>query len=395
MKKKILFVINSLGCGGAEKSLISLLSLFDFEKYDVDLQMINPTGMFLKLLPKQVHVLDCIPYFSFCSNKTNFHFTYQLTRLRISVSLRSNAIFHGHALHDAQVFWKYAASVIDSLPQKYDVAIAWGQGNPTHFVAEKVTASKKIAFINVDYLAAGYNREFDHPYYCKFQSIVAVSDKLQGLLSNVFPDLTERLTTIYDIRNQNLIETMAEEFNPYSEFPKMVRLVTVGRAVKPKGYDLAITAAKLLKSQGIFFQWFFIGDGPEIPAICSQIKKDALSDTVFPIGAKENPYPYIKNADIYVQTSRFEGFCLTLAEARALHIPPVSTDFDAVHNQLQNEKNGLIVEMNPAAIADGIKRLLFHKELYNLIKSNLASTKVGNEEEVDKLYKLIDCDDNT
>lgn len=389
MKKKTLFVINSLGCGGAEKSLISLLSLFDFEKYDVDLQMFNPTGMFLKLLPKQVHVLDCIPYFSFCSNKTNFHFTYQLTRLRISVSLRSNAIFHGHALHDAQVFWKYAASVIDSLPQKYDVAIAWGQGNPTHFVAEKVTASKKIAFINVDYLAAGYNREFDHPYYCKFQSIVAVSDKLQGLLSNVFPDLSERLTTIYDIRNQKLIETMAEEFNPYSASPKMIRLVTVGRAVKPKGYDLAITAAKLLKSQGISFQWFFIGDGPEIPAICSQIKKDALSDTVFPIGAKENPYPYIKNADIYVQTSRFEGFCLTLAEARALHIPPVSTNFDAVHNQLQNEKNGLIVEMKPTAIAEGIIRLIRDPILYYKIKTHLENEHIGNENELNKLISLF------
>lgn len=389
MKKRILFVINSLGCGGAEKSLISLLSLFDFEKYDVDLQMFNPTGMFLKLLPMQVHVLDCIPYFSFCSNKTNFHFTYQLTRLRISVSLRSNAIFHGHALHDAQVFWKYAAPVIDSLPQKYDVAIAWGQGNPTHFVAEKVTASKKIAFINVDYLAAGYNREFDHPYYCKFQSIVAVSDKLQGLLSNVFPDLTERLTTIYDIRNQNLIETMAEEFNPYSALPKMIRLVTVGRAVKSKGYDLAITAAKLLKSQGISFQWFFIGDGPEIPAICSQIKKDALSDTVFPIGAKENPYPYIKNADIYVQTSRFEGFCLTLAEARALHIPPVSTNFDAVHNQLQNEKNGLIVEMKPTAIAEGIIRLIQDPILYHKIKTQLENEHIGNENELNKLISLF------
>ena len=389
MKKKTLFVINSLGCGGAEKSLISLLSLFDFEKYDVDLQMFNPTGMFLKLLPMQVHVLDCIPYFSFCSNKTNFHFTYQLTRLRISVSLRSNAIFHGHALHDAQVFWKYAAPVIDSLPQKYDVAIAWGQGNPTHFVAEKVTASKKIAFINVDYLAAGYNREFDHPYYCKFQSIVAVSDKLQGLLSNVFPDLTERLTTIYDIRNQNLIETMAEEFNPYSALPKMIRLVTVGRAVKSKGYDLAITAAKLLKSQGISFQWFFIGDGPEIPAICSQIKKDALSDTVFPIGAKENPYPYIKNADIYVQTSRFEGFCLTLAEARALHIPPVSTNFDAVHNQLQNEKNGLIVEMKPTAIAEGIIRLIQDPILYHKIKTQLENEHIGNENELNKLISLF------
>ena len=105
-----------------------------------------------------------------------------------------------------------------------------------------------------------------------------------------------------------------------------------------------------------------------------------LKGCLFPVGAKENPYPYIKNADIYVQTSRFEGFCLTLAEARALHIPPVSTNFDVVYNQLRDGENGLIVDMTPKAIADAlsgfcrIKRYM--EKLPTRLKTSISAMKM-------------------
>ena len=98
----------------------------------------------------------------------------------------------------------------------------------------------------------------------------------------------------------------------------------------------------------------------------------------------------MKNADIYVQTSRFEGYCLTLGEARILNTPVISTDFDVVYNQLHNEENGLIVEKNPVAISNAIIRLWNNIELREYIISNLKKEKKGNPEEIKKLYQLIE-----
>ena len=137
--KKILFMINSMGVGGAEKSLSSLLNLFDYQRYDVYLQMINRGGTFEKLLPPQVKILPSIPYFQFCGlplvkQLTAGNIRFLKARLAVSEQLRKNDRA-GEPLHATQVLWNGARNAFDLLPGAYDVAIAWGQGTPTHFVA--------------------------------------------------------------------------------------------------------------------------------------------------------------------------------------------------------------------------------------------------------------------
>ena len=390
MKKKLLFVINSLGLGGAEKSLTSLLNTIDFDRYDVDLQMFHVGGMFMDLLPKQVCVLPEIPFLA--SNhsllKQLRYPRYFTARVKASVALRRNA--PKHQIHDAQCYWKSTHQVFDMLPQHYDVAIAWGQGNPTHFVAEKVDANSKVAFINADYEAVGHDKEYDSPFYRKYDYIIAVSDKLSETMKKVFPDYQEKILTIYDICNAELVVRMADALTPFEKSKETIKIVTVGRLVKLKGYDLAVEAAKILQEKGLNFQWYFVGDGDARNELEKQIDAYGLQNQVMLTGAQANPYPYIKNADIYVQTSRFEGYCLTLAEARILNKPIVSTDFDVVHNQIRDGENGLIVEMTGAAIAEGVMRLATDKELQKRFIMELEKEKKGNTEEIEKLYALIE-----
>lgn len=387
-KKKILFVINSLGCGGAEKSLVSLLSLFNFSKYEVDLQMFNPGSMFMPLLPKEVHVLPELPYIAFC-RQGGKDLRFLATRLCTSIGLRLNTKCKGKPLHDAQAFWRFASYAFDVQKPCYDVAIAWGQGNPTHYVAEKVVAEKKLAVVNVNYEAAGHNKWFDHPYYEKYDHIAAVSDALREIMAETYPDLADRMVTLYDVRNQALIEEMAAEGDPYIRTPGTPVMVTVGRMVLQKGYDLAVAAGKVLKDRGIRFHWYLVGDGPERENIQKAVCEYGIEGCMFLVGAKENPYPYMKYADVYVQTSRFEGFCLTLCEARGLHTPPVSTNFDVVYDQIRDGENGLIVEMTPEAIADGVEKLLRDDALRQSIIETLQQEKIGNEHEIEKVYQLI------
>lgn len=389
MKKHILFVINSLGLGGAEKSLTSLLNIMDYDRYDVDLLMFNPGGMFMPLLPQQVRVLPRPAYLRWCA-EGGVNLRYFLTRVKTSVGIRCNPKCDGKPLHDAQKYWKYVCGAFDDLEGEYDAAIAWGQGNPTHFVAEKVQARRKIAVINADFEAVGHNRAFDQPYYDRYDHIASVSDLLFEKMCRVYPEMRGKMTVLYDIRNQRLIEQMASAENPYEKIAGVPVIVTVGRMVPQKGYDLAVEAAYRLCQRGISFRWYFVGDGPEREKVEALISERSLGKTVTCVGAKANPYPYMKNADIYVQTSRFEGFCLTLSEARALRVPPVSTDFDVVHDQLRHEENGLIASMTPESIADNILRLMEDKVLYQSIKENLTANPVGNEKEIEKLYKMIE-----
>lgn len=388
--KRILFVINSLGLGGAEKSLISLLNTLDFDRYLVDLLMFQPQGMFLKLLPESVNILP-VPDF-LTSNDSVLHQIkkpkYLSARLSASFALRMNN--RTKKLHPAQCYWKYTHNCFDILDVKYDVAVAWGQGNPTHFVAEKVLANKKLAVINVNYSGAGHNKEFDSPFYELFDCIVTVSDDLNMLTRKTFPQYADRMVTLYDITNAEMIWQLADEGNPFSNETCQLILVTAGRLTPQKGYDLAIDAANILSDREIDFKWFFVGDGISRKELEQQIAKYDLKQRVILTGAKDNPYVYMKNADIYVQTSRFEGYCLTISEARILNKPIVSTDFDVVHNQLTNERNGLIVDMNGIAIAEAIIRLSNDEQLRDSLIENLKREKKGNTEEIEKLYRLIE-----
>lgn len=264
--KKILFMINSMGVGGAEKSLSSLLNLFDYQRYDVYLQMINRGGTFEKLLPPQVKILPSIPYFQFCGlplvkQLTAGNIRFLKARLTVSGQLRKNDRA-GKPLHATQVLWNGARNAFDLLPGAYDVAIAWGQGTPTHFVAEKVNAAKKIAWVNADYEGVGFDRGFDRETYRKYDYISCVSGQLSEKFREVFPEYAERVVTVYDINSEKLIRSMAEE---PADLPSLhgTVITTVGRLVTQKGYDIAIEAARILKEQGADFTWMVCGEGPE------------------------------------------------------------------------------------------------------------------------------------
>ena len=184
---------------------------------------------------------------------------------------------------------------------------------------------------------------------------------------------------------------MADESNPYVNIRDRVIIVTVGRIVEQKGYDIAVEAARILRDSNIDFQWFFVGDGVSRNEIEKLISEYHLVDKIILTGAKDNPYVYMKNADIYVQTSRFEGYCLTLGEARILNKPIVSTNFDVVYNQLKNGENGLIVEMSGNAVAEGIQLLINNPSLCNSLVNSLTNEKKGNVEEIKKIFQLIEA----
>ena len=204
--------------------------------------------------------------------------------------------------------------------------------------------------------------------------VVAVSEKLSDKLSKNAPWLQGKLHCIYDIINPDIVHRLAQEsVNDMPIKKGDLSIVTVGRLTRPKNHLLAIETARVLKDKGVAFKWFFVGEGEMRPTIEERIKEMGLEQNVFLLGLKENPYPYMLNADIYVQTSTFEGFGMTIAEAKILHRPVVSTNFDIVYDQITDHENGLIADMTPESVANCIMELSCDKRLKDTIVENLGN----------------------
>lgn len=385
MKKTVLFMIDSLTCGGAERSLVSLLPCLDYNKVDVDLLLVGVGGIFEKYVPKQVNVI----YFNHGCSTFFQRLKLVWGRFKFSLSLRLNR-YRRIRLNAPHMEWMTCSSAYQPLQKEYDVAIAYQQGFPCYYVMDKVKAKRKIAWINVDIYNTRHKPSFIKPYYDKYDKVVTVSDAMRQKFIDRGLVAKNKLICIYDILNADLIQSQSQEkLSDEYNYPSKKVIVTVARVVTHhKGQDLAIEAAKILKDKGVDFKWILVGDGPDYDTISKQIEHAGLSDYVILAGLQSNPYPFIKRADVYVQTSRYEGFGLTLTEAKILAKPIVTTNFPSAYDQIKHGENGLIVGMDSKSIADGIIKVLTDNVHADLIKK--ANRAYKNTTAVTESKKVMD-----
>lgn len=387
MKKSVLFMIDSLTCGGAERSLVSLLPCLDYNKIEVDLLLVGAGGIFEKYVPKQVNIL----YFNTGCSTILQRLRLAWGRLMFSLSLRLNR-FRKIRLNSPHMEWITCGQAYQPIKKEYDVAIAFQQGFPCYYVMDKVRAKRKIAWINVDIYNTRHQPSFIKPYYDRYDKVVTVSDAMlqkfieRGLIEK------NKLICIYDILNADLIQLQGRDDLPIEyKYPDKKVIVTVARIVTHnKGQDIAIKAAKILKEKGLDFKWILVGDGPDYDKVSKQIEQAGLNDFVILAGLQSNPYPFIRRADVYVQTSRYEGFGLTITEAKLLGKPIVTTNFPSAYNQITDGVNGLIVEMTPEAIANAVIKVFRNKNLaIQMIESNNAYKNTTSVTESKKVMELI------
>lgn len=393
MKKNILFIMNNLNCGGAEKALISLLQTMDYSKYNVDLLLFKQEGIFLNNIPKEVNLLKEPIGYNYFDMSIKEAILDCIKKFRFDIAL--NRLFAGYIFKTEknrvvceQRVWKYISSSIKYLNKKYDVAIGYLEKNPIYFCVEKVNAKKKIGFIHNDYEQLGMDPNIDVKYFDKLDNIVTVSESCEKVLKQKFPQYEQKIKVMYNILSTKTINKMADE-NVYIDNEK-INIVSVGRLNYQKGFDMAIEACELLKKDGYDFTWSILGEGEERSKLEKMIKERNLEKIFILKGIQENPYPYIKQADIYVQPSRFEGKSIAIDEAKILNKPIIVTDFSTAKDQIVNEKNGLIVDMNSENIYKAIKKVIDLKELRQKLRLNLSMEKLGTEKEIEKLYKLFE-----
>lgn len=394
-KKKLLFVQDSLALAGSERSLVSLLRHLDPEKFSIDLQLMRYGGPLEKELPAHVRLLPPLEYQTFTNQKLLKSLAairsvrqarYFLARLRYSLAIRNKELQHSEK---AQLFWETAGRVILPSETEYDAAIGFAQGFPTFYVMDKVKAAKKFCWVNANMIFRGSHKDFQESYYRRFDKVVCISPKTREVMLRQLPSLTNT-AVVENIVDFEEINRLADAFDVRFK-GRQVNLLTVGRLnSNMKGMDIAMEAARALKEKTDRFHWYFVGEGPYRPAMEAFIKENDLKRYVTLLGAVPNPYPYFHEADMYVQTSRNEGFGRTIAEARLLNVPVVTTRFDSVSQQIVHEENGLITDLDPGAVAEGIYRLMTDTGLFRKIRYNLAHAEKGNLDSVKQFEKMME-----
>lgn len=395
-KKRLFFAIESLTLAGSEKSLIALLLKLDPKLYAIDLQLFHYGGELEKFIPESVHLLPELDYTEYTTKswKDNIkevfsknRFTFLRAKLNYSIGLRMRKRNHSEI---AKLYWDTVNSAFETSEKEYDVAIAFAQGIPTFYVMDNVKAKKKLTWVNANMQFTEHNKNFQEKYYDQFDAIVAISEGTRDHLITIFPDLSLKYKVIPNIIDSQSITQMAGLYETALKDNEF-NILTVGRLDDGmKGMDITIEASKILREKGLVFHWYVLGKGPYREAMEAYIKKHNLENHLSLMGTTDNPYPYFKEADLYVQTSRHEGYGRTIAEARLLNLPIVTTRFDTVFTQMIDGKNGLVTDMNAQAVADAIQLIMNDKELYNSIVDYLKKQEKENNETIKKFDSMID-----
>ena len=396
MKKKIFIFSHAMEIGGAERALLGLLTSFDYSKYEVDLFLLQHSGELMPLIPSKVNLLPEIKEYSgimkpMLTALKQGNIKVVLGRLNGKIHAQKYNKKNGLAHSDVGVEYshKYTVKCLPNITDKeYDVAISFL--TPHYIVRDKVKADKKIAWIHTDYSTIEVDVQSELQMWSRFDNVVSISDDVTAAFLKKFPELKSKIVLIENILSKTFIEEQSNAFDVSNEMPAdSIKLLPIGRFCEAKNFDNVPEIASLIKAKGVDFKWYIIGYGSDEALIKSKIAEYNISDTVIILGKKDNPYPYIKACDIYVQPSRYEGKCVAVREAQILDKPVVITNYTTAQSQLNDGFDGAIVPMDNSGCANALADFILDKDKQNRFISNMKTTDYSNQNEVEKIYKII------
>lgn len=395
IKKRVLFVNGHLNVGGVEKSLVDLVKVIDYDKYEVDLVLFEELGDYIDEIPKSVNIkfydltntygafLKCI-FSNLKPNKFKYAF------IRIIFNLQ-------------RIFGVRMISLLKSLFKDlgtYDCAIAYRIGICSEFVAYVVDAKKKITWWH--HGSYDYNQKQTksiEQVYDKFDYVVSVSQGCKNMILENVNISPKKIVVIPNIIDFEGIQRKSLEKIEENLFDKdFVNIVSIGRLSPEKGMINCILSCKQLMDLGYKIKWFLIGDGVEYEKIKTEIEKNKLNDNVFLLGGKKNPYSYLRHADIYVHPSYVESMSITVLEAMCLDKPLVIAKSIGPSEFIRDGENGLLVDTSVDGIVNGVKCLINNRDLYEKLscKDKIVLNKYKKEnviKQLDNLIKEGDADD--
>lgn len=398
MKPRIFINIHYLEIGGAESALIGLLQTLDPARVDVDLFINDHRGEMMAYIPEWVNILpECKAYKMIESPIKNVikagYFHIAAARLWAKVSFRAYICrkqpFDGNAIFG--YVGKYVTPMLPSLKHfgMYDLAISFVA--PHNIVLDKVQAKKKVCWIHTDYSRIDVDASLELPVWSGYDHIISISEAVTHNFCKVFLSLQDKIIEIENVLSPEFIRRRADEEPRPFDMPKNENgytLLTIGRFCYPKRLEVIPSICRYLTEEGLSVKWYIIGYGGNDDYIRKAIIDERMENNVILLGKRDNPYPYIKACDWYIQPSRYEGKSVAVREAQILGKPVIITDYPTSASQIKSRTDGVIVPIEPDRCAEAIAKVLTDTELKNRLVNYLATHDYGNGAETEKIYSL-------
>lgn len=378
-----------MGRGGAEQTLLNLLRQIDFSKYRVDLFVLLGQGELLEKVPRQVRVLN-----RHYSKETvlSRRGRWILARTVAGDCFRNGSLFRnfGYIIQNAarmgkdimpdKLLWKLVSDASPLPRGEYDLAVAYLEGGSTYYVADHVRAKRKIAFIHVDYRMAGYTPALDHGCYGKMDRIFCVSEDNRKSFLSVYPEFASKTEVFHLAPDRKELRRKAHLPGGFSDDFPGIRILTVARLVAQKQLDISIRAMRLYEDRKDSLpeiRWYVLGDGDERARLEQLIQKSGLEGKFVLLGVRDNPYPYIRQADICVHCTGFEGRSIALQEEKMLGKPIVASDCSGNREIIRDAEDGLLVPLEPSAIEQALEKLIRNPPAAKKLGERAAASDMG------------------
>lgn len=360
--EKIVFALPNMALGGTEKSLLSLLDTLSEDDYDVTILLFRKEGELLDQIPDWVKVKELSEYELIMRDFNESPFKLAPEYLKQKRPIRAFNILFRHIVFrltkNRYSYFKYVLKNFN-YTEPFDIAVAYlgPYDLLTAYVLFCINAKEKIQWIHFDVSKYVFNKNTSGSLYKNYDKINVVSEGARNSLICILPEYKNKTYYVRNKISEKRLKEMAMLGSGFEDNFSGTRIITVGRLSEEKGQDIIPEIANMLKDKGYDFRWYIIGEGDLSQTIKNNITKYQVEDFVVLLGARKNPYPFYNEADIYVQTSVHEGFCLTIAEAKAFDMPIISTEFEGAHEQLDGRENCYIVNRDANLIFDSILKI--------------------------------------
>ena len=388
--KKIIIGIPSLVSGGVEVSLVRFIKQLSANKdLDVTLFMLEKKGMYLDDIPDNVKIVEAeyVDYIYEYNKSIKDIFNIKGFFKKYKFFVYRNKL---RKLQKKELWKQYYDLILSNviIPNvEYDLAIDWhGYGHFITAVISNIKAKRRAMWIHDE----------RNSWISKIEDYLDCYDKIfcvgQACLNNVLKErdyLSDKLEVFYNMNDYMSIRKRANESMDFVYDKDKLNIITIGRLEWQKAHDVAINIASKLRDRNINFCWYVIGGGSCEEKLKNQIKDSKLEEHFKLLGIKSNPFPYVKNSDLYVLCSRHEGYCLATTEAKILGKVIIATDIDSNREQINDGINGFLCPIDADYFADKIIEVTNDRKLIKRIEKNLSEENFDRSEEFKKLYKLI------
>lgn len=386
---KLIFFLINMNLGGTEKSLLNLISNLP-QSYQIDILLLDKKGELLNQLSNNVNVREI-------ENKNQINEFLKIGSRRFAINelrrgnifsfLKNIIIFSLHKIRLLNHTFYGISNLIKEQEENYDVAIAYA--GPHNFISfythNYIKSKRKYQWIHFDIDKIVTNKNFGSRFYPCFDKIFCVSENAKDTFTKVFPQFEPKTEVFENIVSENLIKHQAEIGESFNDDFNGIRLLTLGRLSEEKGQQLIPAVVKRLKEDGIDLRWYLIGEGKLRAELEEQIKKLKIENELILLGLKINPYAYLKDCDLYVQTSLHEGYGITIHEAKIFNRPVVTTAVLSASNLIVDDKDGLIVPINEDGIFAGVKELLKNEKKRNDFSRFIKKNELQNSNKIEAL----------